>query len=153
MAECCHFFDLFSYLIGESGPTLQVTCAGINGASTVARDNLVATAKYRDGSVATLTYSALGNRSLERERVEIFGAKNAFVLDDFKTLRVFAPTGTRSYGGGRTDKGHRAELMELAKMTRGEPNAIISFKDAVASMRTTFEAEGIARAALPADDR
>jgi len=150
VAECCHFFDLFSFLLGESGPTLDVTCAGINGASTVARDNLVAVAKYKSGSVATLTYSALGNRGLDRERIEVFGAKNAFVLDDFKTLRIYEPNRIRSFGNGRADKGHRAELSELAKAVRGESTSVISFQDAVASMATTFEAERDARASSTA---
>ncbi|HEV2390591.1 MAG TPA: bi-domain-containing oxidoreductase, partial [Nitrososphaerales archaeon] len=38
--ECCHFFDLFDFLLNESDPEIQVQTAGVNGSTTVARDNL-----------------------------------------------------------------------------------------------------------------
>ncbi|MGH9918383.1 MAG: bi-domain-containing oxidoreductase, partial [Nitrososphaerales archaeon] len=54
--ECCHFFDLFGFLLSQSDPEIQVQTAGVNGSTTVARDNISVTLKYPNGSIASLIY-------------------------------------------------------------------------------------------------
>lgn len=153
ISECCHFFDLFNFLLDSRNPVVGVTCADINGSNTVARDNLVAVSKYADGSVATLTYSALGNRTMDRERLEIFGQKTALVLEDFKTLKILSEGQVKTYNSRGIDKGHSAELVELTKLMRGEPSSVISFDEAVAAMQTTFEAEKMARNSITSGEQ
>ena len=63
--------------------------AGINGSSSVARDNLSVTLEYTDGSLATLLYVAMGNKEMDRERMEVFGQGTSMVLEDFSTLHVY----------------------------------------------------------------
>ncbi|HZW84616.1 MAG TPA: bi-domain-containing oxidoreductase, partial [Nitrososphaerales archaeon] len=147
IAECCHFVDFFNFLTGLKDPQVGVTCVGVNGTSTVARDNIVATLKYGDGSVANLTYSALGNRELNRERVEAFKQGTAFVLDDFKSLHVLEPGRPHEHGSAHQDKGHKAELVEIAKMMRGEPNEVVSFEDVISTTLTTLEMDRLTRVA------
>ena len=135
--EACHFFDLFNFLVGSSGPEVSATTTGINSSTTVARDNFVAVLKYSDGSVASLTYSSLGTRSMERERMEVFAQGHAFVLDDFKVLRIYGQR--REEVRLRTqDKGHARELDEVANSLSSRPSSLISFGEAVEAMRTTF---------------
>jgi predicted dehydrogenase/threonine dehydrogenase-like Zn-dependent dehydrogenase len=148
IAECCHFFDLLNYLLQSGDPDVQVTSTSVNAASTVTRDNLVAVLKYPNGSVANLTYSALGNRSMDRERLEVFGQGMAFVLDDFKTLTIHERLRSRVIRLGKMDKGHRTEISELERLVRGAPSTLITFEDAVASTKTTFLAEKAARRSL-----
>ncbi|MDA4127896.1 MAG: bi-domain-containing oxidoreductase [Thaumarchaeota archaeon] len=145
IAECCHFFDLFNFLLRSRNPEVQVSSTSVTDSTTVTRDNLVAVLKYQNGSVASLTYSALGNRSMERERLEVFGQGTAFVLDDFKTLEVFEPSGVRRFSKGSPDKGHAAELVEVEKLLRGKPSSAIPFEEAVESTRLTFTVEALAR--------
>jgi predicted dehydrogenase/threonine dehydrogenase-like Zn-dependent dehydrogenase len=145
IAECCHFFDLFNYLLRSRNPNVQVTSTSVNAASTVTRDNLVAVLKYPNGSLATLTYSALGNRSMDRERLEVFGQGMAFVLDDFKTLTIHERSRSKVIRLGKTDKGHRIEISELERLVKGASSSLITFEDAVASTKTTFLAEKAVR--------
>lgn len=147
IAECCHFFDLFNFLLGKRSSELHVTSTGVSGSTTVTRDNIVAVLKYPDGSIASLTYSALGNRSMDRERLEVFGQGTAFVLDDFESLTIYEPSRTSVLKGKGQDKGHLAEFSELARMFRGEPSSVISFDEAVSAMETTFAAERAVRSA------
>ncbi|MDA4126138.1 MAG: bi-domain-containing oxidoreductase [Thaumarchaeota archaeon] len=152
VAECCHFIDLFDFLLGSGRPEIKVTTAGITDSTTVTRDNLVVALKYPEGSVASLTYSALGNRRMERERLEVFGQGTAFVLDDFASLEVIEPSGTRRFSKNSPDKGHASELQEIEKMIRGRPSSIVTFADALESTRITFEVEALARG-HPAEER
>ncbi len=87
--ECCHFFDLFNFLLGRSDAEVVARTTGINGSTSVARDNISATLTYGDGSVANLVYASLGDKSLERERMEVFGQGRSMVLNDFRELMIY----------------------------------------------------------------
>jgi predicted dehydrogenase/threonine dehydrogenase-like Zn-dependent dehydrogenase len=145
IAECCHFIDLFNFLLDSYSPDIYATSVTVNNSTTVTRDNIVLVLKYQNGSVSTLTYSALGNRSMERERIEVFGDNHAFVLDDFKKLVIFTPKKVSTVEVKRTEKGHAEELAQLARMLRGKQHSLVSFDEAVASMNCTFYAETILR--------
>jgi predicted dehydrogenase/threonine dehydrogenase-like Zn-dependent dehydrogenase len=138
--EACHFFDLFNFLTGGSGPRVSATSTDVNASTVVARDNFVATLKYRNGSVASLTYSALGTRSMDRERMEVFAQGNAFVISDFKTLKVYGKT-IQEFNLWAQDKGHARELDEVYNLLTSSPSSAITFGEAVEAMRTTFEVD------------
>ena len=138
--EACHFFDLFNFLTGSRDPRVSVTSTDINSSTAVARDNFVATLKYPDGSVASLTYSALGTRAMDRERMEVFAGEHAFVLEDFRRLIVYGPKKEEVVGKGQ-DKGHARELDEIYKSLSSMPSKLITFEEAVDAMRTTFEVD------------
>ncbi len=89
--------------------------AGINGSSSVARDNLSVTLEYPDGSLATLLYVAMGNKEMARERMEVFGQGTSMVLDDFRSLEVYGNQ-TEKISDERQDKGHAREFAELAEL-------------------------------------
>src|SRR5438093_5663499 len=59
IGESCHFFDLFLYLLGEnkSLSDLVVTPVAVDGRKIATRDNIIATLRFSDGSVATLIYT------------------------------------------------------------------------------------------------
>ena len=138
--EACHFFDLFNFLTGSRGPEVSVASTDINSSTTVARDNFVATLKYPEGSVASLVYSSLGTRSMDRERMEVFAGGHAFVLEDFKRLCVYGPE--KDDIRLRTqDKGHSRELEEVFNMLASRPSSLITFEEGVEAMKTTFEVD------------
>jgi predicted dehydrogenase/threonine dehydrogenase-like Zn-dependent dehydrogenase len=138
--EACHFFDLFNFLIGSRGPLVSVTSTDVNSSTTVARDNFVATLKYPEGSVASLTYSSLGTRSMERERMEVFAQGHAFVLDDFKNLFAYGDR-KEEIKLKAQDKGHGRELEEVFNMLSSKPSKLITFEESVDAMKTTFEVD------------
>lgn len=145
IAEGCHFFELFNFLLKSTRPAISIACAGVNDSSTVTRDNYQATLKYENGSIASLTYSALGNRSMERERLEIFAQGVAIAIDDFSHITVYEKGRKQEFTFHGQDKGHRNELDEFMKSVRGEPSSIISFKEAVEATKLTFDVEELAR--------
>jgi predicted dehydrogenase/threonine dehydrogenase-like Zn-dependent dehydrogenase len=136
--ECCHFFDLFNFLLGSRATSASVIPTEVSGSTSVSVDNFVATLKYADGSVASLTYSSLGNKNAERERIEVFGQGTVMVLDDFKCLTTYNRAGQRNTFEHGPDKGHRSEFLELAKLLKGRPHSLVSFDEIVAAMRDTF---------------
>ena len=138
--EACHFFDLFNFLTGSSAPRVSVTSTDVNSSTAVARDNFVATMKYPEGSVATLTYSSLGTRSMDRERMEVFAGGHAYVLEDYRRLLAYGP-GKEEIKLGDQDKGHANELGEVFNMLAARDSKLITFEEGVEAMKTTFEVD------------
>jgi predicted dehydrogenase len=146
--EACHFFDLFNFLLGAGRPKVSVTATDINSSTTVARDNFVSVLKYPNGSVASLTYSSLGTRSMERERMEVFAQGYSLVLDDYKVLTVYGMK-KEEIRTGAQDKGHARELQELANALTSKPSTLIGFGEAVDAMKTTFDVDAKLRELEP----
>ncbi len=145
IAECCHFFDLFNFLLDESFPEeILASSAAVNGSTSVAKDNLATTLKYKSGSVANLVYVSLGNKAMERERLEVFGQGASIVLEDFKKLSVFGEKPLVMTLRAQ-DKGWKNELSELAKFVRGEKNSMITFQECVNAMNITFSVDEAVR--------
>lgn len=142
--ECCHFFDLFNFLVGPGDPKISVEVAGITGSNSVARDNLSVSLRYPDGSLATLLYVAMGSKAMDRERLEVYGQQTSAVLDDFQKLTF--------YGGRkevvtlhRSDKGHQRELLEVAKFSRGAESSVITTEEVFRATEMTFRVDELAR--------
>jgi predicted dehydrogenase/threonine dehydrogenase-like Zn-dependent dehydrogenase len=139
LAECCHFFDLFNFLLGASAvpEVIQVSSADVNHSTSVTKDNVAATLKYHDGSVASLIYVALGHKLMERERLEVFGQGVSIVLEDFRKLNVYSDSPLKMELG-RQDKGWRSEFQELAKFMKGEKSSMITFEECVLATDLTI---------------
>jgi predicted dehydrogenase/threonine dehydrogenase-like Zn-dependent dehydrogenase len=114
IGEACHMYDCFSFLTGA--PVAAISATGINPDDRPYRrdDNFCATISYQDGSVCTLTYTALGPKTgLPKERIEVFANGDAWVVDDFKTL-TRASDQTTIWSVSSADKGHAEELSRFA---------------------------------------
>lgn len=107
VGEVCHFVDLAAYLCG--GRPTVVSAHALTGTTEPLEDNVAATLRFADGSLATITYTALGDVSLEKERVELLGEAGAGVLSDFRSLELHRG-GERTARKGARNKGHTAAL-------------------------------------------
>lgn len=87
IGEACHIYDLMLSL--TSAPAIRVEAVAAAPVTDYYRadDNFVATLRFADGSVGSLTYTALGNPSHPKEQMEVYCDGQVYVLDDFLTLR------------------------------------------------------------------
>jgi polar amino acid transport system substrate-binding protein len=113
-------------------------------------DTVAITIKFSDGSIGTVHYLAVGDKSFPKERLEIFGDGAVGVLDDFKTATLTHNGQTRKLGSGTQDKGHREEVQEFARNLLAKPGAPISFRSLVATTLATFAALESLRSGQPA---
>lgn len=122
IGEACHFMDFLTYLTGEV--PLTVETKGLPDQGRYHEDNVVITLRYPDGSLGLVTYLANGDKSLPKERVEVFCGGKVGVLDDFRRLELIRD-GKREVKRSwlRQDKGHRAEWEAFAEaiLNGGEP--------------------------------
>lgn len=122
LGEACHIYDLFNALCnGESVASVNVSAINPASGQWLANDNFVATVKYGNGSVCTLTYTSMGHNSHPKERMEIFFDGKVMLMEDYKTLSIL---GKKSAGwhSKSVQKGQKEELQALAdSLLRGMP--------------------------------
>jgi predicted dehydrogenase/threonine dehydrogenase-like Zn-dependent dehydrogenase len=117
LGEACHIYDLFTYLAGSRVAEVQATAIRPTTGHYGAGDNFVATLRFEDGSVATLTYTALGASAHPKERMDLFVDGKVLVLDDYRRLDV-AGAGAKGLATATTEKGQRQELEAFADAVR-----------------------------------
>ena len=117
--EACHIYDLFSFLTGARVRTVQAAAIVPATDYYSATDNFVVTLKFEDGTVATLTYTALGNTEFPKEIMEVFVDGKVISMNDYRNLSVagikYKPLETRT-----ADKGQKEELQAFAAAIRGQ---------------------------------
>jgi predicted dehydrogenase/threonine dehydrogenase-like Zn-dependent dehydrogenase len=86
IGEACHIYDLFTYLTGSRFRSVHASAIRPLTRHYGRNDNFVATITFEDGSVATLTYTALGHRDYPKEKFEVFGEGKIVAVTDYKKL-------------------------------------------------------------------
>jgi predicted dehydrogenase len=112
--EACHIYDLLTYLTGSKVVSVQAKAITPVTDYYGRTDNFVALLKFEDGTVATLTYIALGAREYPKESMEIFVDGKVIVMDDYRQLTM---QGGKSKGveTRTSDKGQKKELEAFAQ--------------------------------------
>ena len=74
-------------------------------------DNVVASFKFANGTLGTISYLANGDKSASKERIEVFGGGAVAILEDFRRLELVR-NGRKQVTRARwaQDKGHQAEM-------------------------------------------
>jgi predicted dehydrogenase/threonine dehydrogenase-like Zn-dependent dehydrogenase len=116
IGEACHIYDLFHSLIGSEVVGVTATSLRPTSGPYRADDNFVTTINFNDGSVAVLTYSALGAPEHPKERLTVHVDGRTAVLEDFRFLQLgtASPVTLR-----RPAKGYQEELTAFAGAVRG----------------------------------
>ena len=107
--EACHIYDLFTYLTGSRVMSVQAQAITPATGYYGRTDNFVVLLKFEDGTVATLTYTALGARDYPKETMEIFVDGKVIVMDDYKRLTLHGGR-ARGLASRMPEKGQKEEL-------------------------------------------
>ncbi len=114
LGEACHIYDLFTFFTNSKVVSVQSRSLAPKTDHYSSRDNFAATLGFEDGSVATLTYTALGSNEFPKEQMEIFSDGKVLMLDDYKQLRIHG-SNAKGVTSKLTDKGHKRELETFAE--------------------------------------
>jgi predicted dehydrogenase len=112
----------------------------MRGAELGGSDNLSVLIDFENGSVATITYVANGDRAFSTERLDVLGGGAAAALDDFRRLELVRH-GQRKVIRSlwRQNKGHKAELCGFLEAIRNEAGVPpIPLREIIATTLTTF---------------
>jgi predicted dehydrogenase len=140
IGEACHIYDLFQAVTGATWTECTALALAPRTGAFRPADNFVATARYADGSLCTLTYTALGARDYPKERMDVFCDGAVWSLDDYRALTV-AGRAPVNWASRAAEKGQLEELRELARALREGGPWPIPLADQLAAMRLAFAVE------------
>lgn len=140
IGEACHIYDLFSFLTGAKPISITATSIRTSSRHWARNDNFVATIGYGDGSVCTLTYTALGSRDHPKERMDIYVDGKVLVMDDYRHLSVSGGR-HRGWSSKNADKGQLQELTALGDALQQGAQWPISLEEQMDATRVSFAVE------------
>ena len=114
LGEACHIYDFFTALTNSK--IVSVSANAINPKTNHYSwsDNFITTLGFEDGSLCSLTYTALGNTKHPKELAEIYFDNKVITLKDYKSLETIGCNNT-SLTTKFQDKGLKQELMQFSK--------------------------------------
>jgi len=88
LGEACHFVDLAYWLLESEPVSVYAFSLPTGQKAPIGENNLVASFRFADNSIANLTYCTVGSRSSGGERVEAFAMGMGAAAEDFKRLTL-----------------------------------------------------------------
>ena len=148
LGEVCHFVDFVCFLAGACPVEVQGQMVGNPGQYSM--DNVIATLKFANGTVGTISYVANGDKSASKERVEVFGGGATGILEDFRHLELIRD-GKKQVRRAWTgqDKGHKAEMQAFVDAARGESAPPMSFEQIVGTTLATLRLQNSCQTGQP----
>ena len=140
IGEGCHIYDVFQFLTGSRPSRVEAMSSTSVGKQWQNNDNFTAIISYEDGSICSLTYTAMGHRNFSKEQMEVFFDGKVVQLNDYKSLKVEGVSG--GWESKTVQKGQYEELVALATgIEKGEWP--ISLQDQLDVARLSFDVESL----------
>lgn len=137
IGEGCHFVDFVTFLVGQVPVSVSARALPDNG--KYHEDNVSMTLPFPDGSLAVVDYLANGDKSLPKERVEVFCGGKIAVLDDFTRLEL-VQDGRRKIYKSAQDKGWQAEWVAFTEAICTGSGPTIPYEQLIGVTRAVFAA-------------
>jgi predicted dehydrogenase len=147
IGEVCHFVDFLTFLV--DAPLIEAQARSLSNPGKYSNDNVISSLRFADGSQATISYLANGDKSYSKERLEVFGGGAVAVLEDFRRLELIKQGRKKVFRTLRQDKGHRAEWDAFISALHSGKESPIPFAEIVNTMSATFDLEKSRTSGVP----
>lgn len=140
VGEACHIYDLFTFLTNSRVGRVEALAARPKTHHYRRSDNFTAVMEFEDGSVASLTYTALGSSQHPKEELEVFFDGKVAAMSDYQSLTV---KGSRAKGvtTALPEKGQKAELEAFGLAIRAGGEWPIPLWQQIQAMEIAFSVE------------
>jgi len=138
VGEVCHFIDLMQFLTDSTPVSVFAESMSAKSDKTVDADSVFITLRFADGSNGSIAYLSEGDKSLPKERVEIFGGGRTFVLDDYRRATLHKDGREEQVTLKSQDKGQQSQVHEVCACVLQGTEAPIRVNDLTATTRATF---------------
>lgn len=138
LGELCHFVDWARCVVDRE--LVSVAANALPDGAHYNRDNVVATLRFLDGSIANIAYLANGDRSVPEEQFEVFCEGKVGRVNDFCILELARDGKTRRTRAQR-DKGHEREIELTLEAIRRGGSSPIPFEELMEVSEATIAIE------------
>jgi polar amino acid transport system substrate-binding protein len=148
LGEACHFIDLMFWLL-ESEPILVSAFSLPTGKKDpIGENNLTATFRFADDSIANLTYCTVGSKTSGGEHVEAFATGMGVSAEDFKRLTVRTNLISR-HSSWFAKKGYAEQMRSFIDEIRAGKPASVTVDDGARATLTCLKMLESARTMSP----
>ena len=137
IGEGCHFIDFMRSIVGAPIVSVQASSIQVESASVTQEDSISVNIKFADGSIGNLTYLALGDTTLPKERCEIMGEGSTAVMENFCSTVCSGKLGKRKLKG-KQEKGFAEELRAMGEAVKAGKAAPIPYAEIENVTKATF---------------
>ena len=136
IGEVCHFVDTLTFLTGSL--PVSVYANAMNDPNNL-NDTLNITLTYLNGSISTISYLANGDKSLPKERIEVFASGATAIIDDFKELTFYSRGKKKKKKLFSQDKGQKEEVKHFVEAILNGTGWPIPFEEIYNTSLVTFK--------------
>jgi polar amino acid transport system substrate-binding protein len=140
VGEVCHFVDYMTALCGARPVSVQGRRIK-HHSSGITEDQCILSLGFEEGSIGTVIYTAGGNKTLAKERFEVFGDEKAIVLDDFIVSEFYSNGSKNVFKSGKRDKGFQLEIDRFVQAAVKGTGPVLEFSEMGAVTRTCILAK------------
>ena len=140
IGEVCHFIDLMQFWTEARPVSVFAETVGSRSEQIVSADSVFITLRFADGSNGCVAFLSEGDSGLTKERVEIFGAGETFVIDDFRRAGAYKNGREEQVSLRSQDKGQGEQVKSVCASVLQGTVAPITLDELVATSRATFRA-------------
>jgi predicted dehydrogenase/threonine dehydrogenase-like Zn-dependent dehydrogenase len=130
LGEACHFVDLVYWLLDSEPLEVSAYSLPTGKKDPIGENNLVASFRFADGSIANLTYCTVGSRTSGGERVEAFAPGVGAFAEDFKQSVVKGSL-VRKSSSWFPKKGYEAQMSAFLSALKQGKAPEITVRDGV----------------------
>ena len=140
VGEACHMIDFCAFL--ASSPIVEVFAHSSDLASRpyLASDRAAINLRFGNGSIASIQYYSGGDKSYEKERIEVMGSNTTSVLKDFHSLEIHQNGKTRKEKTSVKDKGHKESLRKFFEAIKNSEIPPIPYQEIFNSSEASLAA-------------
>ncbi len=114
VGEACHIIDLMTFFTESEIKSISVESITPKTTHFSDSDNKSIILKYKDGSVCTIEYFAIGSKSFPKEYMEVHFDEKTITMDDYKSMGGYGIK-VQELKTATSQKGQKEELEELYK--------------------------------------
>lgn len=138
IGEICHFVDMMQLLTNSNPESVYANRVRGNNTTSINSDNVVITLKFNDGSIGSIIYTASGDKSFNRELIEIFCEGKTVVINDFKRTDYYYEGKKKTFKTMNQDSGYKNELNHFFNTVKGCNSVGFSPETMFISTQTVF---------------
>jgi predicted dehydrogenase/threonine dehydrogenase-like Zn-dependent dehydrogenase len=148
LGEACHFVDLMYWLLDAEPLSVSAYSLPTGKDDPIGENNIVASFRFADGSVGSLTYCTVGSKTSGGERVEAFTQGLGIATEDFKRLdiKTSLPKSTRKFFA---EKGYDAQMQSFIDALRKGVAPAVTIRDGVRATVGCLKILESARTGMP----
>ena len=149
VGEICHFIDLMQFF--TDAEPIRVFAESVHSSNErhINDDNISIIIKFNDGSVGNINYVANGDKSLPKEKIEVFGGAKVGIINDFKDGYIHR--NGKQVKLKSSGKGHREEVAAFLAAIKNGKESPISFHSICLTTLATFKIQDSLSTGLPQD--